>query len=124
MKTEKRTDNKIKNANLSKHTLNKKKAARKAAGLIAAFAIFAATIVIVLFSTKNLVKVKGSEEQAEKYYTSITVSYGDTLWDIANEYMNDDYTDAREYVDEIMQINNLADEHITAGNKLIVAAFR
>ncbi len=124
MKTDKRTENKIKNKNLSKRALNKKRAARKAAGIIAAFAVFAVTVVVILFSTKNLVKVKGSEEQAEKYYTSITVSYGDTLWDIANEYMNDDYTDAREYIDEIMQINNLADEDITAGCKLIVAAFR
>lgn len=42
-----------------------------------------------------------------KYYKSIEISYGDTLWSIAQEYMNDDYSSVSEYIYELKEINQL-----------------
>ena len=51
-----------------------------------------------------------------KYYTCISIKAGDSLWDIADEYMTDEYISKQEYIDEVVSINKLDDESsITAG---------
>lgn len=62
----------------------------------------------------------GEKEISFKYYTSIEVSYGDTLWSIADEYACSKYDSKNDYVDEVMQINHLKEENIIAGQFLIV----
>ena len=49
-------------------------------------------------------------EPSYKYYTSIQIQKGDTLWNIADEYITDDYDSMDEYMEEICAIN-----HIPAG---------
>ena len=59
-------------------------------------------------------------EQSYKYYTSISVAYGDTLTSIAGEYMDEHYT-LEEYISEVRQINHLSeDASIDAGSYLVV----
>ena len=55
-----------------------------------------------------------------KYYTSIEISHGDTLWAIAEEYAGEEYASNQDYIDEVMQINHLKDDTLIAGNHLIV----
>lgn len=56
-----------------------------------------------------------------KYYTNIEVQYGETLWDIAGTYFCEDkYDDYEHYISEVMQINGLYNEEISAGSYLIV----
>lgn len=56
-----------------------------------------------------------------KYYTSITVSEGDSLWSIAKEYMNPYYyTSASDYINEVITMNSLANETIYTGQHLII----
>ena len=45
-----------------------------------------------------------------KYYTCISIKAGDSLWDIADEYMTDEYVSKQEYIDEVVSINKLDDE--------------
>ncbi len=60
-----------------------------------------------------------------KYYTSIQVKSGDTLWDYACQYGNRQYyKNNREYVEEVMAINFLKDDTITAGQYLILPYYR
>lgn len=56
-----------------------------------------------------------------KYYKSITIEEGDTLWGIAEEYMTDDYESIREYVYALKKMNNLTTDEIKTGEKLIIA---
>ena len=68
-------------------------------------------------------KASGMEEKTTfKYYTSVTIGYGDSLWTIADRYMDSDYyRDKSAYITEVCQINSLAkDSQIIAGQKLIV----
>lgn len=62
-----------------------------------------------------------SKEQKYKYYTSISVAYGDTLWSIAGDYMDAEFYDRLTYVQEVKSINHIHDENeIVAGKMLII----
>lgn len=64
----------------------------------------------------------GKDELNFKYYTSITVAYGETLWDIADKYIDYDmYENKSEYIAEVQNINHLSEEcNIRSGQILIV----
>lgn len=55
-----------------------------------------------------------------KYYTSVTIRPGDTLWSIAEEYMPEDDTDTKKYIEEIMELNHLHSFKIHSGGSLVV----
>ena len=57
-----------------------------------------------------------------KYYTTVTVHSGDTLWSIASENFNSDHYDSvGAYVGEICTINQIADQQtINAGESIIL----
>lgn len=60
-----------------------------------------------------------------KYYTCISIKAGDSLWNIADEYMTDEYVSKQEYIDEVVSINKLDDESsITAGCNLVVPYYK
>ena len=52
---------------------------------------------------------KSSEESSTKvkYYTSIEIKKGDSLWKIAEEHITDEYDSIYEYVDELIRINHI-----------------
>lgn len=64
----------------------------------------------------------GKEQVSFKYYTNITVRYGESLWDIADSYIDyEQYKDKNAYIAEVMSINHLEDEDmVKAGQYLIV----
>lgn len=56
-----------------------------------------------------------------KYYTNIEVQYGETLWDIADTYFCEEkYNNYEHYIAEVMQVNGLYSEEVSAGSYLIV----
>ena len=55
-----------------------------------------------------------------KYYTSIVVEKGDTLWDIANQYITPEYGDISEYIGEVKYLNQLRGDKIHAGEYLTI----
>lgn len=58
-----------------------------------------------------------------KYYKSIQIEAGDTLWDIAKTYMNDDYNSIYDYIDELKEINGLDSDDIQDSQYLTVAYY-
>ncbi|MBE5883370.1 MAG: LysM peptidoglycan-binding domain-containing protein [Lachnospiraceae bacterium] len=66
-----------------------------------------------------------SEDVNFKYYTSITVKYGESLWDIADEYIDyEEYKNKNEYIAEVQSINHLEDtDDIRYGQILIIPYF-
>lgn len=59
-----------------------------------------------------------------KYFTSIKVANGDSLWSIAQTYMDDEHYDSvQEYINEVKFTNHLEDDFIYAGQYLIVPYF-
>jgi len=57
-----------------------------------------------------------------KYYTSVTVNGGETLWSLADQYADYDFYEDRDaYIAELKNINHLEDDgFILAGQTIIV----
>lgn len=60
-----------------------------------------------------------NKETVFKYYKSILIESGDTLWSIASEYKSPDM-DTTTFLEEIKRMNGLANDNIIMGNYLIV----
>lgn len=66
--------------------------------------------------------IKSHAGSGFKYYTSVTVEAGETLWSLADGYIDYDYyKDKDKYISEVQSINHLDDDYtIIAGQFLIV----
>ena len=62
------------------------------------------------------------DEISFKYYTNITVSHGETLWEIADNYMDyDHYESKTDYIAEVRSINHLDENaNIKVGQYLVL----
>ena len=100
----------------------KQVAKRKMVLLLAAVMII--TIGSVVFGS-IFSSAKDIQEQNKqyKYYKSIIIEQGDSLWSIAENYRTDVYTSTQEYIDELKQVNGLTSETIHAGQHLLVAYY-
>lgn len=90
---------------------------------ITIFAITSFLIILlaILFgSILSKAQSKESNETSYKYYTSILIESGDTLWSIANEYMDEQYYSEKSYINEVININFLQDDGVTAGQHIII----
>lgn len=75
---------------------------------------------VLLFGLKAKAQTS-SEDITYKYYKSIVVQSGDTIWDYATEYADNEYYDSYAgYVNEVVKINHLTNESITAGQSIII----
>ena len=65
---------------------------------------------------------KESEENTirYKYYTTVYITRNMTLWDIAEEYISEEYSDKRAYIDEVMEINQLTNDKLSYGSTICV----
>ena len=87
-------------------------------------ALFVITVgSIVCGSIFSSAKDPATDIPQHKYYTSITIKEGDSLWSIAQEYVTDTYEDTQEYIDELIQLNGLSSNIIHEGQKLVIAYY-
>lgn len=61
-----------------------------------------------------------NQVQRFKYFTSLEIENGDTIWDIAKQNMTEEYDSINDYIKEIKQCNNLSSDHITTGHYLLI----
>jgi len=83
--------------------------------IVAGFSTFAGTGFVDAHDTNDVVM--------HKYYKSIEITSGDTLWSIAEENMSEEYDTVYEYIEEIMDMNNLDSETIHDGQYLTIAYY-
>lgn len=82
------------------------------------------TLIMAISYRAIISDAKGTEDVTYKYYTSIEVQYGDTLWSIAQAYCSEEYDSVDDYIYEVMKINHLQQESvIAAGSHLVVPYF-
>lgn len=79
-------------------------------------------VVLSVFAISISTQASGLERTAQhKYYKSIEVSKGDTLWSIAAEnFDTEHYKNIQEYVKEIKEMNAMKSDHIVSGSCLII----
>lgn len=58
---------------------------------------------------------------AHKYYKSIEITKGDTLWSIAKDNIDTHYyKNVNEYINEIKTMNSIKSDHIVSGSYIII----
>ena len=84
--------------------------------------IAAAVVLALLLSGHNVIQAEEDTESV-KYYTSIQIQPGDSLWSIAKTYIDGHYSSIPEYIEELKTINNLSSDTIHAYEYLVVAYY-
>lgn len=89
---------------------------------LSAFIALLAAVGMILICSVSYGSINSSANDGFKYYTIVTVEAGESLWVLAEEYVDGVHYDSREsYIAEVCSINHLADENaITAGQMLIL----
>lgn len=87
--------------------------------------VVAATLVLMIFvfsyHTLTSAASTNTGNVSYKYFTSIQVEEGDTLWSIAEEYGDElHYTSNKEYINEVKMMNKLRSDEIVSGQYLII----
>ncbi len=84
-------------------------------------------IVLVAVLSLHSITSQAQDENVEvtyKYFTNMEVEQGDSLWNIAQENIDYNFYDSiQEYVDEVIDMNNLSDETIVAGQSIVIPYF-
>ena len=98
--------------------LRRERRRKCAVGLLGAFVTLC--MVSICFMSYRSIRIHASD--GFKYYTSITVETGDSLWNLAEEYADEaHYEDLEGYISEVCSINHLADaDDVAAGQMLIL----
>ena len=81
-----------------------------------------ATCCIILLGTISYDAICSNAGSGFKYYTGIIVESGDTLWNLADKYIDYNYyKDKHAYISEIKRMNHLEEnEDLYAGQFLVV----
>lgn len=85
--------------------------------LLIAFLVF----ISGFFISKSLAKEE--ESSTYKYYTSVRIEHGDTLWSIAEKYISNEYESIYAYIRELKRMNNLNSDDIVAGQNITIAYY-
>lgn len=74
-------------------------------------------------SLMNVLAEEVEKEPVEKYYTSIRIEKGDSLWSIAGRYGSNSGLTTAQYVAELKSMNRLKDDLIHSGQYLTIMYF-
>ena len=97
---------------------------KRKSGYLHTILIGAAIVLVFSLGLSNFIASAHENTDSQtvyKYYSSIQIQPGDTLWDIAEETMTSEYDSTAEYVEVLKEMNGLTSDHIEAGNYLTVA---
>ena len=84
--------------------------------------IFIIAAITLLGSSIHAFANSKENQPLHKYYTSVRVEAGDTLWDIAEEYKTT--TDrTKSYIKEICELNQIKADDIHAGDYIVVTYY-
>lgn len=90
------------------------------------YSVLIGALILLIFCMGLGTFIASAHENTEdtivyKYYKSIQIQPGDTLWDIAEDTMTSEYESTAEYVGVLKKMNNLTSDDIQAGQYLTVA---
>ena len=81
----------------------------------------AAALIIICSMLSGTIRAQAAPtEPSYKYYTSIRIQKGDTLWSIAGSYMTVEYEDIDAYIREICALTHIEDSEIHYGQYITV----
>lgn len=103
-------------------SLSKREAVvRRQKGILAIVFIVIVAFGILLGSSMNTLASSDKDIASyNKYYVSIQVESGDTLWTIADEYVDGFNIEKADYIEEVCEINEISKDDIHAGDYIVV----
>lgn len=122
----KNIDNRTTSNRNTNRPANGNKRVNKRVRLLSGFSLMAASLIIVFVMAVSVVNFKSDAHESDmdnKYYQSIRIEKGDSLWSIASRYMNSEYASINQYMDELRAINDLDSDMLIAGNYLSVVCY-
>jgi cell division protein YceG involved in septum cleavage len=79
------------------------------------------SVIILCCSIRAFASSRKSAKDLHKYYTSISVEKGDSLWSIAGDYTKDGVMSREDFIDEVCELNNISDQDsLRSGEHLVV----
>jgi len=94
---------------------------RRQRGILALTIILVIAFGILLGTSINALASSDKDISSyNKYYVSIRVESGDTLWTIADEYIDGFNLSKNDYIAEVCQINQISEDEIHAGDYIVV----
>ena len=91
--------------------------------IVVTIALLLAAVILAGGSISGFARARREEDASYKYYTSILVENGDTLWSIALENMTPEYEQIEEYISEVRRLNHLCGDNIRAGEYLTLPRY-
>jgi cell division protein YceG involved in septum cleavage len=80
-------------------------------------------MILLCTSIRAFAGSKNEPKPVYKYYTSVMVENGDTLWSIADKYADGYSVDKADYIAEVRELNHLQDDVIHYGEYIVVAYY-
>ncbi len=89
---------------------------------VLAVAIFIVISLGILLGTSMnaMASSKADIASYNKYYATVRVESGDTLWDMADEYIEGFNISKTEYIAEVCQLNGICEDDICAGEYVVM----
>lgn len=85
-------------------------------------------VILGILAGSNLLTASRSNAshkyEKELCYKTVRIESGDTLWSIADTYMDAEFGSKTAYIDQIKEINNVHDGSIHAGAYLVVPYYK
>ena len=83
----------------------------------------AAAFILITISANLILGLDTANSQTITEYDEVKISYGDTLWSIAEKYMSDS-NDIRKSVYQLCQLNDISADELYARMTIIVPIYK
>ena len=92
--------------------------------VIALVGILIVSLLILLGSSIRTFASSRNNEPLHKYYTSIRIENGDSLWSLADQYTVDGVYDRDAFIEETRSLNQLSDQNeLHTGDYIVVGYY-
>ena len=88
--------------------------------LVSIVAVIILSISTFIISAGKINAESDLTKNSYKYFTTVYVESGDSLWSIASKYATEEYRDLDMYIEEVKQINNLSGSKLNQGSYICV----
>lgn len=85
--------------------------------------------VLVIFAViligNSIITFAGSraEQPVHKYYTSVQLQKGDSLWSLADQYAVSDRTSRAQFIDEVCELNGISEDNTLHSGEYLVVSY-
>ena len=90
--------------------------------LIVVIGIIVISLGILLGSSISAFASAREKARIHKYYTSIQLRQGDSLWELAGDYASTDQSE-QEFIDEVCEVNGISESNILHSGQYVVVPY-